>query len=336
MFLSPAGTLDEGLSMLINRLIARSLPVAAILIAATGASAATVSSTVNISVAAPSSYSTSNPFSVNLPQFNPALGTLVGATISTTLSSVQEYVVVKDGQTGSAFFPPFTVTYDPNTPYSFSTKTGFTLVLQAPSDSTFPNAYAGYPYTLTVPTNYTPNTTYTGITPSTPGVYALVDTYTTAFPEYDYSVQSANLASLTGTGTLPVAYSVQTGLSSFNYDSAVVNPSVQIGSAVGTEKITYTYELNGDANLDDKVDLTDLNIVLNHLGTTDSLRADGNFDGAATIDLTDLNEVLNNLGTSATSSNIGSSSIVAAPEPASLSLLAVGSLFMIRRSRRKA
>ncbi len=53
----------------------------------------------------------------------------------------------------------------------------------------------------------------------------------------------------------------------------------------------------GDANLDGKVDLNDLNVVLNHLGLTDSLCADGNFDSAATIDLNDLNDVLNNLGT---------------------------------------
>ncbi len=55
--------------------------------------------------------------------------------------------------------------------------------------------------------------------------------------------------------------------------------------------------LIGDANLDGKVDLNDLNIILNNLGQATGDWTKGNFDGAATIDLTDLNDVLNNLGT---------------------------------------
>ncbi len=97
--------------------------------------------------------------------------------------------------------------------------------------------------------------------------------------------------------------------------------------------------LLGDANNDGKVDLNDLNIVLNHLGTTSSLRSDGNFDGASTIDLNDLNDVLNNLGVT---SGQGSAAIsyaeslvagAAAPEPASLSVLALGSALLLRRRR---
>ena len=63
------------------------------------------------------------------------------------------------------------------------------------------------------------------------------------------------------------------------------------GDIAGTGSIsngTVTYNsvyalaaqgLLGDANLDGKVDLNDLNIVLNNLGTTTSLRSNGNFDG---------------------------------------------------------
>jgi hypothetical protein len=89
--------------------------------------------------------------------------------------------------------------------------------------------------------------------------------------------------------------------------------------------------LLGDANGDGKVDLSDLNIVLNNLGTTNSARSAGNFDGAATIDLTDLNDVLNNLGTSlpGVAGTVGT----AVPEPASLGVLAVGVAVIFRRRR---
>ncbi len=85
----------------------------------------------------------------------------------------------------------------------------------------------------------------------------------------------------------------------------------------------------GDANEDGKVDLSDLNIVLNNLGSTTSLWTMGNFDKAATIDLTDLNDVLNNLGVS----TVSGSSIAAAPEPTSLSLLGLAGLLLTRRRR---
>ena len=83
----------------------------------------------------------------------------------------------------------------------------------------------------------------------------------------------------------------------------------------------------GDANGDGRVDLNDLNIVLNNLGTATSARSAGNFDGAATVDLTDLNDVLNNLGDSfvnggLTASGVVQGSVVAA-EPGTVGVLGV-------------
>jgi autotransporter-associated beta strand protein len=85
----------------------------------------------------------------------------------------------------------------------------------------------------------------------------------------------------------------------------------------------------GDANDDGKVDLSDLNIVLNNLGTAATSWGKGNFDGAATIDLTDLNDVLNHLGTSIASG----AAVVAVPEPASLGILVLGVSGVLLRRR---
>ena len=95
----------------------------------------------------------------------------------------------------------------------------------------------------------------------------------------------------------------------------------------------------GDATDDGHVDLNDLNTVLNNLGTTTSLWTNGNFDGAATIDLNDLNDVLNNLGTGVpiNATVLAAEALVAggtpAPEPASLALMSVASVLLIRRKR---
>jgi hypothetical protein len=103
------------------------------------------------------------------------------------------------------------------------------------------------------------------------------------------------------------------------------------GNTTGTFALaTASALLLGDANEDGKVDLSDLNIVLNNLGTTNSLWTAGNFDGAATIDLTDLNDVLNNLGVHA---NNGSIAAIASPvpEPSSLALLSLGAVTLLTR-----
>jgi hypothetical protein len=95
--------------------------------------------------------------------------------------------------------------------------------------------------------------------------------------------------------------------------------------------------LLGDANLDGKVDLSDLNILLNNLGQTTGDYTKGNFDGQPTIDLTDLNDVLNNLGTTLANNASNSPSPASpAPEPASLALLAAGTVSsIVRRQRRR-
>ena len=114
--------------------------------------------------------------------------------------------------------------------------------------------------------------------------------------------------------------------------SADINGDGKINADDLTDLVSNILDTSiGDANLDDKVDLNDLNIVLNNLGAAKPSWATGNFDGAATIDLTDLNDVLNNLGVSAPAV----SNLAAAPEPASLALLAAGAALLLNR-RKKA
>ncbi|MGN6369742.1 MAG: hypothetical protein ACTHN5_15900 [Phycisphaerae bacterium] len=74
---------------------------------------------------------------------------------------------------------------------------------------------------------------------------------------------------------------------------AVNGPSLTAFSNAATAPAV----LAGDANVDGKVDLSDLSVVLNHFGMATSAWTDGNFDGAATINLTDLSDVLNHFGT---------------------------------------
>ena len=121
-------------------------------------------------------------------------------------------------------------------------------------------------------------------------------------------------------------------------DNAVTQFTSFGGVAVDANAILVAPELLGDANVDGKVDLNDLNIVLNNLGTANINWTSGNFDGAATIDLNDLNDVLNNLGQTFANPTSTEQALAAqaAPEPASLTLLASAvALPLFRRSRRR-
>ena len=90
----------------------------------------------------------------------------------------------------------------------------------------------------------------------------------------------------------------------------------------------------GDATLDGTVGIDDFSVLLAHWGSTSTNWADGNFIGAGNIGIDDFSILLSNWG--ANSPAFGSSMTLETPEPATLVLLALGGLAILRRSRGNA
>ncbi len=118
----------------------------------------------------------------------------------------------------------------------------------------------------------------------------------------------------------------------FNY-AVGVNDVGQILVASGyalTQNLGEAYLLTpaipGDANLDGKVDINDLTIVLAHYNQTGTTWAQGEFTGDGTVDINDLTIVLAHYNQTAGSSAAG---MAAVPEPASAALLAFGGLSVL-------
>jgi probable HAF family extracellular repeat protein len=83
----------------------------------------------------------------------------------------------------------------------------------------------------------------------------------------------------------------------------------------------------GDANLDGKVDINDLTIVLANYGHSTGMRwTTGDFTGDGTVDINDLTIVLANYGAGETA---GAAGIKVVPEPASLVLLGIGAVGLL-------
>jgi hypothetical protein len=118
-------------------------------------------------------------------------------------------------------------------------------------------------------------------------------------------------------------------------DNALLGRVTFGGIPANSNSILISQELLGDANVDGKVDINDLNNVLSHFGMTTPEWTNGNFDGAATIDLTDLAAVLNNFNlTNPNATDVGGGAIAAAPEPASATALLIAAPLLLRRRKR--
>ena len=92
--------------------------------------------------------------------------------------------------------------------------------------------------------------------------------------------------------------------------------------------------LAGDANLDGRVDINDLTVVLAHFGQTGMTWSRGDFNGDGKVDINDLTIVLANFGRTVSAGAGGSVSAV--PEPSALALIALGALALLTFARRRA
>jgi len=85
----------------------------------------------------------------------------------------------------------------------------------------------------------------------------------------------------------------------------------------------------GDANLDGEVDVVDLAVLANHMGSVGADWVDGDFNGDMAVDVQDLATLANNFGAG------GGAGPAPVPEPATILLLAVGGVAALRRKGRR-
>ena len=92
--------------------------------------------------------------------------------------------------------------------------------------------------------------------------------------------------------------------------------------------LLLTPVIPGDANLDGKVDVNDLTIVLSNFGQTTAnvTWSTGDFNGDGQVDVNDLTILLSNFGQSIGASSTG---IKAVPEPSTFALLGIGAIALL-------
>ncbi len=107
----------------------------------------------------------------------------------------------------------------------------------------------------------------------------------------------------------------------------LIAPNKYLVTVYNADNVTLVAALPGDATLDRSVDVGDLGILAGNYGAVGGQTwATGDFNGDGNVDVGDLGILAGNYGTSVPLGPI--------PEPATLSLLALGGLAILKRKRR--
>ena len=191
-------------------------------------------------------------------------------------------------------------------------------------------------------TPITPSLTFGGTTNNWTGALDLRTNKMIVQPTSSKATAFANLQNQVAFGATHTSGIVSTTLPANMgiaiLDNAVTNFTTFGGQPANSNSLLLSPELLGDANVDGKVDLGDLSIVLNNFGTTTPNWTSGDFDYSPTVDLTDLSDLLNNFGLTDASpffAATGSAQALAsAPEPASVLLLLFSMMGLHLRRRR--
>ena len=162
-----------------------------------------------------------------------------------------------------------------------------------------------------------------------PGIYYLPGTQPTGSPPLGKATQPGmqfdlyawtgdynSFAAAVGAGEVAISGAFQVGGTAYN-DSETPPQT----AFLDMPSIVLRSTIPGDANLDGKVDVNDLTIVLSNFGQTAGMDwSTGDFNGDGRVDVNDLTTVLSHFGSSARSS----AGMAAVPEPSAVALIGAG------------